>query len=182
MADVLVKGGTSTASYDKEQAIAKADAEARRDHQDKLRDIAERPGTGEDIAIARLGEQKLINSESPRLLFQYMYRDKTIKQECIGEITVGAMPDGTIDPMFTIVCPRCLGRGVAMEQAQVLVRNSHRKFHLDERKAGLRIVETPWGNVPLNVAGVVTVQDKIRCSNFNCDWVVRIDESQVFED
>lgn len=178
---VIMKGGTTSSRYDNELAKKNADAEKRRQHQDTQMAIAQKQG-GADGSIARLGSHKLLNSDSPRLLLQYLNRDRSVRQECISEIThINGANQGELDMMFSLVCPKCLERGVPQGESQLFVKNSHRKFHLDTRKAGPRRVESAFGIQVLLVCGTVSVDDVVRCSNFNCTWAVRIDDSKVLE-
>ena len=124
----------------------------------------------------------MITGESPRLVLRYLNRDRSLRQECISEIThIGGSAPGELDTMFSLVCPKCLERGLPQGESQLFIRNSHRKFHIDTRKAGPRPVDTPYGRDVVLVCGDVSVDDIIRCSNFNCDWAVRIDRSNVME-
>jgi hypothetical protein len=180
---VFMKGGSTSAAYDKEMAKKRADAEARRAHQDRQMGLSQQSTTlGGPAEVARLGSHRMITNDSPRLLLRYLNRDKSVRQECISEIThIGGQAPGDVDTMFSLVCPKCLERGLPQGEAQLFVRNSHRKFHLDSRKAGPRVVDTPYGREVVLVCGDVTVDDIVRCSNFNCDWAVRIDNSNVQE-
>ena len=175
----IMKGGTTSAAYDQFIKRKEVDAERRRDHQDLHRKLIE-----EDVdagfGVGGFHENKLVSQDSPKLVFQYLNRDGTIHQECISEITIYPDPLGDLtDMLFTLVCPRCQSRGLPSSECQVLIRSSHRKWWLDEKKRGLVLVETPWGPQMVFQAGTVTVQDAVKCSNFNCDWKVRIDDSKV---
>jgi hypothetical protein len=183
----IVKGGTTSSHYDNEMASRKADAERRRAHQDTAAAMSGKvTRSGE---AARLGSMNLISSASPRLVLKYLNRDKTVRQEALAEITT--LPDPSnpiiIDVMFSMVCPRCVARGVEQGQAQLMIRNSHRKWTLDERKKGsIVMVEYHYpGSVPFRkpvvIAGEVTVEDIVKCDNFNCDFRCRIDKSNVYE-
>lgn len=144
--------------------------------------------------LARIGETSFVNNSTPRLVLHYLNHDKTIRQSAICEITA----DPTVDAekigkamMFTMVCPRCVARGVPMGDAQMLVRDSHRRWTLHTEKdvgkgypgAGdVVMVEFGWGQrEPVIVAGTVSCHDLIRCDNHNCDYAVNIDHSRVFE-
>jgi hypothetical protein len=178
---VIMKGGTSSSSYDKLMAKKNADAERRRAHQDRQFEVAKRQN-GADGSVARLGSRKMIDGDSPRLVLRYLNRDGSIRQECISEITqVNGDKQGTLDTMFSLVCPRCLERGVPQGEAQLFVRDSHRKFSLNPAKAGPVVVETVFGRQVILVCGEVTVKDIVRCSNYNCNWSVRIEDSKVTE-
>lgn len=177
---VLVKGGTSSSSYDNMIAKKEADANARRSYQDKQYAKAqEAPKNG---AVARMGSHKMITQESPRLVLKYLNRDRSVRQECISEVTLAPTQNGELDPMFTLVCPHCLERGLPQDECQLMVRNSHRKWHLDEKfKHHVERVVDPFTGEPMAViiAGKVTVEETVKCSNYNCNWRVKIDGSNV---
>ena len=178
---VIMKGGTTSSRYDNEMAKKQADADKRRQHQDTQMALAQKQA-GADGSIARLGSHRMVGSDSPRLVLQYLNRDGSVRQECISEIThVNGSKPGELDMMFSLVCPKCLERGLPQGECQLFVKNSHRKFYLDTRKAGPRRVESAFGAQVVLVCGTVTTDDIIRCSNFNCTWAVRIDDSKVTE-
>lgn len=179
---IIVKGGTTSSSYDNKIAEQRADAEQRRAHEDWVADKVER--APEEGAIARIGEQKFLTNESPRLVLYYMNRDGSVRQECLSEITMYPIPGsftGDLDIMFTLVCPKCLERGVPHGESQLMIQNRHRKFHRDERQKKLVQVMTPFGPQIVHQDCTVTVDDIVRCSNFNCTWTVRIGDSKVWE-
>jgi len=194
---VFVKGGTSTSTYDNEMARRRDDARKRRDHEDRVADIASRgirPGEA-----ARLGEQRFVNQSTPMLVLFYMNRDGTVRQEAISEITMmEGGKQGELDLMFTLVCPRCVERGVPQGESQMMVRNSHRPFELHEDERAVRFgvevrkfkkgqtVMVPHPFAPLTqiaiiIAGTVWCKDTVRCDNYNCNYAVRIEGSQVVE-
>jgi hypothetical protein len=182
---VIVKGGTSTSAMDRENEWRRHDAEKRRQHQDSLYRIRDQAAQRGDAV--RLGSHSFVNQDSPRLVLRYLNPDGTIRQEAISELTMPAVegavgPTPELDMMFTMVCPRCVARGVPQGNAQMMIRNSHRKFFLDTRKQGVVRVQFSWGmHQDVLVAGTVTVQDLIRCDNVNCDFRCRIDDSNVRE-
>ena len=177
----MMKGGSSTGNYDKMMAAKTHDAEQRRNHQDHQFAMSQKQ-MGKDGSVSRLGSRSMINADSPRLVLKYLNRDRSVRQECISEITnVNGDKQGTLDTMFSLVCPKCLERGIPQGEAQLFVRDSHRKFDLDPAKAGPVRVNTVDGMQIVLVCGVVSVRDIIKCSNFNCTWAVRIDESNVME-
>jgi hypothetical protein len=190
----LVKGGTTSAAYDEMLKASEWDANRRRATADRQAQIAQR-GARQGEA-ARLGSTSFLRG-APRAVFFYLNRDGTIRQECVSEITMieGNEP-GKLDLMFTIVCPRCLERGVPQGHSQCQVRSSHRRFHIREDPHTIKMgtervllgkgqvvkLSTPDGQPwPVIVCGSITCDDVIRCDNYNCDWAVRIDESRVYE-
>lgn len=183
---VIVKGGTTSSSYDKEMARRQADAERRRDIQDAQAALSQQGASSQDgFSMARLGSARMITEQSPRLVLYYMAKDNSVRQECKSEITFYEHPTkpGEMDMMFAMVCPRCLERGIAQGESQMLIKAVHRAFWIDEKLKGAVIpLRDPWGNLdPVIICGTVTVQDTIRCSNFNCTYAVRINDSKVYE-
>jgi hypothetical protein len=184
---VLVKGGTTTSAYDRDMAKRRADAERRRAIQDGQAAVARRGPTRDQggFSLGRFGSARMITEDSPRLVLFYMNKDKTVRQECKSEVTFYEHPTnpGEMDTMFAMVCPRCLERGVAQGESQMLVKSAHRKFWIDERTKGAVVaLRDPWGNLdPVIICGTVTVQDVVRCNNYNCDYAVRISDSKVYE-
>jgi hypothetical protein len=179
---VFVKGGTTTSSYDKEIKRREVDAERRRAVQDAMYATRAR---GQRLGeMVRLGSLAFVNQTTPRLVLSYLNADKTVRQQAISEVTLVPKED---EPnkwvtTFTMVCPRCVARGVPQGEAQMFIRDEHRKFWIDERRKGVVTVEYAWGvRQTVFVAGVVTVQDIVRCSNYNCDYACRIDQSNVIE-
>ena len=184
---VIVKGGTTSASYDKEQARRRADAEARRGAQDAQAAVGQSGARRDDggFSLARFGSARMITENSPRLVLYYMNKDHSVRQECKSEITFYEHPTkvGEMDMMFAMVCPRCLERGIAQGESQMLIKASHRAFWIDERLKGTVVaLRDPWGNLdPVIICGTVTAQDAIKCSNYNCTYAVRINDSKVYE-
>lgn len=171
---VIVKGGTMSSRQTLEVQKAEADANFRRGKQDQQRNIAStQHGPG---SVATLRSRKLITQDSPRLVLWYKKHD----QYCLSEITMVAKEDGQgMEPMFTLVCTRCLERGLPQGQTQLQVRNSNRKFSIDDTKRGPQRVEFGTTVQVVQRCGTVTVEDTVRCSA--CGWAVRIVDSKVEE-
>jgi len=179
----MVKGGTTPASYDAEMNRRREDAERRRDHQDRA--YAWQTQAQKHGEAAKLGSMMFMDRGSPRLVLYYMAKDGTVAFECKSEITL--VPDEEKptqwQTMFAMVCPKCVARGVPQGESQMLVRDTHRRFWLDERRKGeIVMLKYTWGfRESVILAGTVTVQDVVKCSNFNCDYAVRIEDSKVYE-
>jgi hypothetical protein len=170
---VFVKGGTLSSSQTNQIKQAEHEANQRRAKQDQEMAAAAQPmGPG---SIGSLRSRKLVTEDSPRLVLWYRKQE----QECVSEITMVPGSSGQLDPMFTLVCTKCLERGLPQGQAQLQVRNEHREFSIDHTKRGPKRVF--FGNVPkvVNICGTVTVKDKVRCGA--CGWTVRIIDSKVEE-
>jgi len=129
----------------------------------------------------------MINQNSPRLILRYLNKDGSIHLECKSEITLVPPPNSSdaapLEMMFAMVCPRCVSRGVPQGEAQMMIRESHRKFWIDEKRKGqVEPLEWPGGvREFVTICGTVTVQDIVRCSNYNCNYAVRIENSNIRE-
>jgi len=174
---VIVKDGTVSSREEHRIKAQEHDAERRRKHQDQQVAMSNQ-GVGADGGVARLGNQNMINQSSPRLVLWYQKQ----QIECLSEITMVAGAAGQLEPMFTLVCPKCLERRVPQGQAQLQVRNSHRAFSVDTSKGGPRQVHIGGGQQHIVMEhGKVSVNDIVRCSNTGCGWAVRITDSVVSE-
>lgn len=184
---VIVKGGTTSSAYDKARNEQKQLTELGRAHQEK-QEQASKAGavmTKEGFVHSKLSSMRMMDNGSPRVVFYYLKKDKTVWQECVGELVM--LPDG--DELFTLVCPKCLERGEPHGSSQVMVKKSHRKWALDTRtraqggKAGTMVqLIDPYGKpFHVRICGTVYVDDIVRCANFGCTWAVRIADSKVEE-
>jgi hypothetical protein len=178
---IIVKGGTTPSSYDRAREEERHQTEQGRLHQDKqMRSaaIGDRM-TSEGFVSSRLHSLRMLDGGSPRLVLKYMNRDGTVRQYGTSEVV--ELPDG--DALFIMVCPRCLERGEPHGRCQVIVRRSHRKWEIDVKKMGefVELVD-PYGK-PMHVRliGTVSSDEILRCANFNCNWAVRIENSEVRE-
>jgi len=178
--NLLIKGRTLSSAWDQQQKARQEDARRRRQHQDAQFALSQQRMTmdGKDVGVARLGSNRLITDDAPRLVLSYRNYD----QEGISEITFVPRQDkpSEMEMMFTLVCIGCLKRGIPQEDAQLMVRQTHREFSIDDRPQNKRprFVEN-FGMV--SPAGLVTAKDTIRCSNVNCSWAVKIIDSIVEE-
>jgi hypothetical protein len=178
----LVKGGTSRSSYDRSLAEADADTKARQAADDQRAAMTE----SADPQRPRIQSMRFIDQATPRLVLYYMNKDKTVRQEAISEITmVEGKEQGTLDLVVAMVCPKCVDRGEPQWNAQMLLKSSHRKFHIDEKRKGEVVTVndplSPTGFRMLVIAGTITAEETIKCSNYNCTFACKIDNSQVWE-
>jgi hypothetical protein len=179
--EIIVKGGTTSSRYDNERAKAAHAAELGRAHQDKQMQAAQIGDafTDQGFVHSRLHSLRLMDSGSPQIVLYYLNKDKTVRQSCVGEVVV--TPDG--DEVFTMVCPRCLERGEPHGSSQMMIKKSHRKWELDTRKQGtVVLLEDPWGKpFQVKICGTIWCEETLRCSNFNCAYAVRVEDSKVEE-
>lgn len=175
---VIVKDGTVSSREESRIKESEADANRRRSHQDAQRMLSSMQLGPNNVA--RLGNRQLVTQDSPCLVLFY----RKLQQHCISELTMVNRPlneGGGLEMMFTLVCPKCLARGVPQGQAQLQVRNSHRQFDVDTSKSKVRRIETGTEVLLKHQHGTVTVKDKVRCSNTGCGWTCRIIDSVVDE-
>jgi hypothetical protein len=179
---ILVRGGTTSSSQDRNWAKSRADAEARRAYDDQMIAAAKAKAglTAGPKGVEVNGMQtRQLSPMSPKLVLYYVKTD----QDCICEISHLPHPsDPTkLDMFFVFVCPRCIAMGRPQDSSQILVRESHRKFHIDQRKAGPKRVTAMGVSTVVLVAGEVTVDSILRCDAEGCGWACQIAESRVME-
>lgn len=176
---VIMKGGTTSSAYDRQLAIEKAAGEQGRAHQAKQQRAAAFGAghTKDGFVHASLTSLPMFDTTSPRVVLYYLNVDKTVRQECVSELAV--LGDG--DTIFTLVCPKCLERGVSAGQAQMMVRKSHRKWELDMRRQGevIRLRDPDGKPFGVKICGTINMDETVRCANAHCTWAVRIADSKV---
>lgn len=177
---IIIKDPSASSSwFDKEMAQRTQDAERRRTHQDTQMQMAKHRGGPADAV--RFGSKRMITQDAPRLVLHY----RKYGYDCVSEVTWVPMigKPGAQELMFTLVCPRCLERKVPQGEAQLMVRESHRHFWIDDRPEHKRPVMVNMFGVEQQIlpAGKVTVADTVRCTNVGCGWAVRITDSMVTE-
>ena len=133
--------------------------------------------TNDGFVSSRLHSLRLMDSGAPKVVLYYLNRDGTVRQSCVSEFVM--LPDG--DELFTMVCPKCLERGIPSGDCQLQIRKSHRKWYRDPKKEGtLVLLEDPYGKpFQVRICGTIYSEEILRCSNFNCNWAVRIEDSKV---
>ena len=171
---VIVRGGTMSSRQTNEMKQFEANSDQRRAQQERQQQIASaQHGPG---SVASMRSRRLITQDSPRLVLWYKKHD----QYCLSEITLVAKPGGGgMETMFTLVCTRCLERGVPQGQAQLQIRESHRSFSVDNTKGGPKRIEFGGMSQVVQQCGTVTVEDTVRCAA--CGWAVKIIDSKVEE-
>lgn len=164
-------------SFQKEMAQREENSNKRRAHQDNQHAMAQQ-GVGADGSIARLGSSRMVTQDAPHLILHY----RNYNQDCVSEVTMVPKPGAPseMEMMFTLVCYGCLKRGIRMDEAQLMVRQSHRNFWIDDRPKN-RMPQMVELIGMVSPAGKVTAADTIRCTNYGCDWAVKVIDSQVEE-
>lgn len=190
----FVKGGTTTAAWDRQkdaQYRRTADGRAemgRWNHAQRTGEYID-PKTKKVIqgSKALVASLKLGTDQSPKLLFTYVTGDVSQNRECLGELLIGLNhPDpkvtGATDSAILLVCPKCLERVGRMDDAQVIIRHSHREFFFRPYGEGdvRRLFFHPKTGERYDIAGEVTCEHTLQCTALGCTWKFRIDQSKVY--
>lgn len=183
---MFVKGGTSTHANDMRVAELKADAERRRAIADEERKAAMVP-------VEQGGAQMFTNklTETPEVEQSYVELTYLTRGgepwfefgepvKCLADVLM-ISPD---ELALNLACPACKQRGLPLDQCQIKLRQSNRKFELSSESAGEPIF---WveGFDPITQqklvkvyrsAGTVRESEKFRC---DCGWTARIYMNKV---
>jgi hypothetical protein len=167
-----VKGGTSTLAYDQEIKKNEAEAEARRDAQDRDRAIASVPieEGGGKLYSHNLGHP----TDDPKILIHFVNSKKETQYDLLCDI--GIEFDGS-SRWFIFICPDCVARGIPSGQAQLRVNDKHRHWNLDERTQGT-VIEFD-GQIYYS-AGEIMDTDVLRCPNAHCTLAVKIHKNMMY--
>jgi hypothetical protein len=94
------------------------------------------------------------------------------------------LDDASGQRMLVFVCPDCVSNNVPMASAQQCVRDTHRKWFIDERTAGQVFhVENAWGEKEIHIsAGDIVDTDTFKCSNPFCRFKCRIHNNLMFRE
>lgn len=195
---VFVKGGTSSSTYDKELAQRRAQAEARRAGVDKMAADVRNADASQGVMSAMMSRTAAADGSSqvPKMVLNFLGAERKVVQQAVVDLVTVPRSDGGVEMAFIMVCPDCVARGVPEGDAQMLIRDSHRKFFVDVTKAGIVPVEKyEYAGKDASgddtfvrvleqqpVVGKVTVNDRIKCANYNCTFACRIDASNVYRD
>ena len=174
-----VKGGTTTLRWDLDQKKKVADADERRAVQAaKARTVAANPGE------ARMHSMKLGGRQTSAMVVLGLKhpKDNLIMDWLTCELS--AQPSDTPgqppELILQMICIRCVQRGVQSGEAQMMIRQSNRKFYLDEKRKGELWVNPVDRNEILTLAGTVTTDDWIKCPGLGCNWEFKIADSVVY--
>lgn len=177
----FVRGGTTSSAWDAEKARLHHESDQRRAHQDKQYDAIDAAQGSLDTKAAMLSRGSVNSRTNPKVVIEYVYNDSVLNREALCEVAMVPHPEDSSQPdmILVLVCPRCLERTGRQDDAQLVIRESHRKFWLDTDKAS--IWYNPIDGSVHNLAGTITVQDRCQCSALGCQWAFRIDDSKLRE-
>jgi len=176
---IKVQGGTTSSAYDKVMAQQKADADARRQQDAEDKRVGRTPieqGGG------MMFEHRLTDSQfSPKAHVTYVGKGR----EFISDQLVDLFEDEIAgDKMLVFVCPECVRRGRDSGQSQCHARDSHRKWHIDTRTAGIiKTVENaavPGGLERYLSGGEIMDTDTLACSHPYCGCAFKIHKNMMY--
>jgi len=180
----LVKGGTTSGRFDQKVRREEHRAERARDAERSRFALQGVHQTSKGLVHSAISQHTSMDQSTPRIVLSFLNRDKTNRQQCVCEVMIETKPDGTPRRAVTMVCPRCVARGIPQGQAQLIIRDDHREFWIDEKRNN-EVEEVISPGEPTEyivICGTLTTRDRIRCSHHNCDFACRIDNSNVYED
>lgn len=129
--DYIKGGGTSSAADDQRQAMLKADAQKRRNHQDEVKRIAKADPVHAKLYSRNLGG---ISSNASIVLKVVPPKRPTGYIACD---LIAEEHDGAPGFLLVMICPRCYyERQVGAQLAHITLRSWHRGFSLDSKLAG----------------------------------------------
>ncbi len=178
--DVFVRGGTTSDAWDQQKARQYAQSDALRAAQDGRYQAIDEAQGKPNIATGMLSRQ-LLSRANPKVVIEYVYGDAALNRECLAEIALAPLPDNPDESemVLVLVCPHCLKRTGRMDDSQVMIRESHRKFWLDDTKK--RVWHNHADGSVHMLAGNVTLKDRVKCTALGCAWAFRIDDSKLRE-
>lgn len=179
---LIVRGGTTSSRYDKEQARRKADAERRRRQLDADIQLGTTP-------IEQGGGRMFTYNfadpiATPKVHLKYVNSKKEVLMDELCELITDNDSD---EKILIFVCPKCVMRGIHPGEAQCSVRDTNRTWHLDTKGAGfiekVETVDMQGRKVlePYLNAGMVMDTDVLTCSNFNCGASYKIHKNMLYD-
>jgi len=179
----FVKGGTTSSAHDALMALRKADEEQRRRVDDlekqKVQQAGLHAGLGDEIA-SRYSHQF---TDHPEIAVGYVplmfmgANGKEVEHYGTGDIVLPDDPKFEGERMLMLFCPKCIDRGVLPSHCLIHVRQSNRKWYLDERKAGEMFVDCD--GQPQRSAGWIMDSERFVCGR--CAWAAKIHKNHVYQ-
>jgi len=175
--DVFVKGGTTSTRHDEEKKRQYARSDEARRHQDKQKSAVAASSGHPGIASA-LVSHSLQSAANPQVVLTYKAKDHALEQDAICNIVLHPNDEGDLGMILVLVCPECLRRTGRQDDSQVMIKDWHRQFWLDNTRKGV------WQNHVdgsiVKIAGTVTTRDICSCTALGCSWRFRIEDSELF--
>ena len=183
--DTFVKFGTTTMAHDKFMAKRKAEEDARRAADDREKRDAREHGlqAGNPGSIASrytFGFTDNPGVQKAYVPLEYVTRTgREVTHRGRADIIMVQDPAFEGELMLMLFCPMCIEkRGLDPAHAITHVRQSNRKWELDQRGAGELVVDED--GEAYRTAGVVRDGERFTCPR--CSWQARVDNNKVWPD
>jgi len=175
----IMKGGTIPSSVEAANAAFMVDTKRRWAERDEERRVAKAVGATEgnnQVATDRAVDLGQPGTSAVAVIGYYL-KDSDEYLYMQADVLMATDAAGNPDETFNIVCPRCIQRGVPQTMAQLRVRNSNRKWHLDQRCKGEVFIDQDGDAYTL--AGKIICQEKFKCPDPFCDGCYQIGEYPI---
>lgn len=177
----FVQLGTTTSGHDQLLAAQLADADRRRAEDDAERRLADEHGLHRGNPADVASRYTSTFTEHPEIQkayvpLRFMGRGgKGVEYEGVGDIIMPQDPAFDDELALLIYCPVCLDRRrLPPAHSIIMVRQSNRRWHLDERGAGEMFV---WEGQAYRSAGTIRDSERFTCPR--CPFRARIDDNRV---
>lgn len=168
----FVRGGTISSAAEYQLQAKRADAEKRRKAEDARHAEARMNPSEARIHTADLGSKK----NHAAIVLEIRNSDDVAEEFITCELNAGRGEDPT-ELVLVMCCPKCALR-VGMSEAQFHFSNKHRKFELDQRRAGELWVNPKDPREFVTIAGVIQLTEAVSCP-LGCGWRFKIDSSVI---
>ena len=166
----FVRGGTISSKAEYELQAKKHDADTRRDAEAERHRIARTDPLQARMRVADLGSKQ----NHAMIVLEFWNSDGKAEEFITCEL-IASREDPT-ELTLCMCCPKCALR-VGTSEANFKFSNKHKRFDLDQRRAG-EIWVDPISHEPIALAGTIFLHEVVTCP-LNCGWRFKIDNSVV---
>jgi hypothetical protein len=171
----IMRGGTTSSWYDSYVQQLQHDQKIRHAQQD-AETVEAKKGLVETASGVQGAVKKSLDLGQPHLnpvaVLQLLSKDGSKERFIQCDVVEGAMGD-LVTMTLVLICPGCVGRGIPQSQAQIHIRDDHRKWYLDMKWKGTPFRDPDTGDV-LVLAGSIEGPELYKCSAPGCDFAFRI--------
>jgi hypothetical protein len=181
--DILVRGGTTSSTEDRERAIRKADAERRRKVIDEQYAVT-RTHPGE----AKMSSMRLGAPDGQYAIVLWVKEGRNLEPREFMLCELSAQPKGDepgdVELVLLVACMRCITRRHRpVAECNLTIRQTNRPFTL-EQKPPKWLVDRWKGSLWINpdnrsetcqVVGTIHMHERAHCAE--CNWTFVIDDS-----
>lgn len=176
--EMWVKGGTSTTANDERLEREYQESERNRRIADAERALASRPI---EQGGALMYERDLYGGPLGATYIHVRYCNRSGHEYCQGvaDITMGT-PSDPLEMMVVFVCPRCAATKPHMQDCQIQMRQSNKKFEFRPHEGRFFMFDDGNGMMRYREAGVVVESESFKCPH--CTYRARFDNNRLIED